>query len=142
MAMNLRRVRTPACPCGGRPASAPFAACCGRYLGHFADHPAPDAEALMRSRYTAYALGDAEYLLATWHPSRRPQVLELDRGTRWLGLTVRRHAVQDECHASVEFVARSRQGGGPAQRLHERSRFVRERVAGQWRWFYLDGDLL
>lgn len=119
-----------ACPCGRGPV---FDTCCGRYLG--TGVPAPDAESLMRSRYTAFVLGDAAHLLATWHDSRRPPSLELDAGVKWLGLEVKRHRSVDADHAEVEFVARSRvQGRG--QRLHERSRFVRE---GGW-WFYVDGD--
>lgn len=121
------------CPCGE---SEAYGACCGRF---HAGAPAPDAEALMRSRYCAYVLGLRDYLLATWHPDTRPATLQLDPpgGRRWLGLEVRRHAVGDADHASVEFVARSRIGGGSAHRLHECSRFVRERG----RWFYLDGDI-
>lgn len=120
------------CPCGRGPA---FAACCGRYLG--TGVPAPDAESLMRSRYSAFVRGDAAYLQATWHASRRPPSLELDAGVKWLGLEVKRHFVVDAEHAEVEFVARSRiQGRG--QRLHERSRFVREDGC----WFYVDGDIL
>jgi SEC-C motif-containing protein len=121
-----------ACPCG---CAAAFEACCGRYLG--TGVPAPDAESLMRSRYTAFVRGDAAHLLATWHASRRPATLELDAGAKWLGLEVRRHTPIDSTHAEVEFVARSRvQGRG--QRLHERSRFVRE----EGHWFYVDGDIL
>jgi SEC-C motif domain protein len=91
----------------------------------------------MRSRYSAFALGLGDYLLATWHPSTRPGGLEPDPpGLKWLGLEVRQHTPQDANHATVEFVARSKLGGR-AQRLHERSRFVRE--AGQW--FYVDGEL-
>lgn len=127
---------TPAgCPCG-KPLR--LAQCCGRYLGHFEQTPAPDAESLMRSRYSAFVLGDAGYLLATWHPSRRPADLAFEAGTRWLGLDVRSRKRIDEAHAEVEFVARSRGPGGKAVRLHERSRFVRE----NGRWFYLDGDML
>ncbi len=93
----------------------------------------------MRSRYSAFVLGDVDYLLATWHPSTRPASIDLEPGVRWLGLQVRSHLQQDETHAMVEFVARSRPATpGPAQRLHERSRFVRE----DGRWFYVDGDLL
>jgi SEC-C motif-containing protein len=118
-----------------------FARCCGRYLADFEHTPAPDAEALMRSRYCAFVLQDADYLLATWHPSTRPQQLDFDTGTRWLGLEVRGHRVIDGTHAEVEFVARSRPAGpgasGQAQRLHERSRFVHE----NGRWYYVDGDL-
>jgi SEC-C motif-containing protein len=97
---------------------------------------APDAESLMRSRYSAFVLGLQDYLLATWHPSRRPAALEADPpGLKWLGLEVRRHTVQDAEHATVSFVARTRLHGR-AQRLVETSRFVRE----DGRWYYLDGD--
>lgn len=124
-----------ACPCG-KPLK--LAQCCGRYLGDFAATPAPDAESLMRSRYSAFVLGDRGYLLATWHPQTRPTDLELDAGARWLGLDVRSRKLVDETHAEVQFVARSRGPGGDAVRLHERSRFVKE----NGRWFYLDGDML
>ncbi len=133
-----------ACPCGradARGRALGLAACCGRYLDHFEHTPAPDAEALMRSRYSAFVLGRVPYLLATWHASTRPAGLTLEPGLRWLGLSVRAHQVQDAAHAQVEFVARSRLAGGPAQRLHERSRFVREAGAGPARWYYVDGDL-
>lgn len=126
------------CPCGQRNArglAQSLAACCGRYLDH--DTPAPDAERLMRSRYSAFVLGRADHLLATWHPGTRPAELSLDACVKWLGLEVRGHRTIDAEHAEVEFVARSRHTGR-AQRLHERSRFVRE--AG--RWLYVDGDLL
>lgn len=131
----MSRARTgAACPCGG---GASLAACCGRYLDHFDSTPAPDAERLMRSRYTAFVLGRADYLLATWHASRRPGSLDPDEGANWLGLEVRSHRATAENRAEVEFVARWRVGGR-AVRLHERSRFVRE----QGRWYYVDGDLL
>ena len=131
----MSRTRTEAaCPCGG---GASLAACCGRYLDHFDSTPAPDAERLMRSRYTAFVLGRADYLLATWHASRRPGSLDPDEGAKWLGLEVRSHRATAEDRAEVEFVARWRVGGR-AVRLHERSSFVRE----QGRWYYVDGDLL
>ncbi|HET8748588.1 MAG TPA: YchJ family metal-binding protein [Ramlibacter sp.] len=126
-----------ACPCGrtgdrGRPLA--FGACCGRWLG---SEPAPDAEALMRSRYTAHVLGDGAYLLATWHPGTRPPDAEPAPATRWLGLEVRDFQVVDDAHAEVEFIARYRvQGRGG--RLHERSRFVRE---DDGRWYYVDGEI-
>ena len=91
----------------------------------------------MRSRYSAFVHDLTGYLLDTWHPSTRPQALEASPpGLHWLGLDVRQHVVQDDTHATVEFVARSKLGGR-AQRLHERSRFVRE----DGRWFYVDGDM-
>jgi SEC-C motif-containing protein len=120
-----------ACPCGR---GVRLEACCGRYLG--TGVPAPDAESLMRSRYTAFVRGDVPHLLATWHASRRPATLDLEESVKWLGLEVKRHTPIDDTHAEVEFVARSRvQGRG--QRLHERSRFVREEGC----WFYVDGDV-
>ena len=132
---------TAPCPCGRLgPDKKPLAysACCRRW---HEGEAAPDAEALMRSRYSAYVLQLADHLLATWHPSTRPARIEPDPpGQKWLGLEVRRPAVQDEDHATVEFVARSKLGGR-AHRLHETSRFVREPAGAEGRWFYLDGDL-
>jgi len=119
------------CLCGsGKPAPA----CCSLFHDGTA---APTAEALMRSRYVAYALGLAPYLLATWHPSTRPAELNLDEDpSRWLGLTIKRHEQRDDDHAIVEFIARYKVGGR-AYRLYETSRFVRE----DGRWFYIDGDI-
>ena len=93
----------------------------------------------MRSRYTAYGLGDEAYLLATWHPRTRPAMLQLSESpsVQWLGLDVRAHLPMGADRAEVEFVARSRDASGRASRLHERSRFVRE----DGRWYYVDGDL-
>ena len=88
----------------------------------------------MRSRYSAYVLCLTEYLLATWHASTRPQFLQMETATRWLGLEVRRHLATGTDAAEVEFVARYRVRGGSAVRLHEHSRFVHE----HGRWFYLD----
>jgi SEC-C motif-containing protein len=123
-----------ACPCGG---ALGYSACCGHFHIGALRLQAPTAEALMRSRYSAFVLGLRDYLLATWHASTRPASLEIDPpGLKWLGLDVRRHEQQDADHATVEFVARSKLGGR-AQRLHEISRFVRE----DGRWFYVDGDL-
>ncbi len=96
---------------------------------------APTAEAVMRSRYSAYSMGLPSYLLATWHGSTAPGELEL-QPLKWLGLEVR-HALEQGDAGVVEFVARFRPGnGGPAERLHELSRFVRE----GGRWWYVDGD--
>lgn len=123
---------TTPCPCGSE---TPYADCCGRYHAGPLHLQAPTAEVLMRSRYSAFVLGHADYLLATWHPSTRPAAIEADPpGLKWLGLDVRRHEVQDADHATVEFVARSKLGGR-AHRLHETSRFVRE----GGRWYYVDG---
>lgn len=128
------------CPCESGKA---YSECCEIYhLGA----PAPTAEALMRSRYSAYALCNnnpnlINYLLQTWHPDTRPQSLELDgeNPSKWLGLQIKRHLKIDADNAIVEFVARYKYAnnlGGKAERLHETSRFKRI----ENRWYYLDGD--
>ena len=120
-----------ACPCGS---GLRYAVCCGRR--HGGAEFAPTAEALMRSRYSAYVLKLDEYLLATWHASTRPAELNLaDDPTKWLGLEVRQHRSSGPDQAEVEFVARYRVDGR-GHRLHELSRFVRE----DGRWYYVDGD--
>ena len=122
----------PPCPCGN---GQPYPACCARWHAGPLHLQAPDAQALMRSRYSAYVLRLAEYLQDTWHPSTRPAELSRqEAGLQWLGLDVRRHVALDDSHATVEFVARSKLGGR-AHRQHETSRFVRE----GGRWYYVDG---
>jgi SEC-C motif-containing protein len=121
------------CPCGS---GARYAQCCEPLHSGL---PAPTAEALMRSRYSAYVLGLEPYLLATWHPRTRPVALNLAAArdkTKWLGLKLLRHERTGEHSAMVEFVARHRVGGGSAVRLHEVSRFLCE----DRRWYYLDGE--
>jgi len=129
------------CPCGQRNAKAQplrYGDCCGRYLE--SDTTAPDAQALMRSRYSAFVLERAPYLLATWHASHRPASMEFEPGVKWLGLEVRDYGPphpEHPDHAEVAFVARQKPVSGSAVRLHERSRFVCE----GGRWLYLDGVL-
>ena len=120
------------CPCGS---GAALAACCAPFLT--GDAHAPTAEALMRSRYTAYVLGAADYLLATWHADNRPASLDLDEAQNWLGLKVLRTEQGDtqSDKGLVEFVARFKIAGR-GHRLHEISRF--SRIGDQW--FYLDGE--
>ena len=122
-----------ACPCG---TCKPYGGCCGRLHDGFS---ADSAEALMRSRYSAYVLGREDYLRGSWHPRTRPDRLDLDAtpATKWLGLSIRQHRMTGDDTAIVEFVARYKVGGGSAVRLHETSRFVRE----GGRWFYVDGDI-
>lgn len=120
------------CPCGSGSA---LAACCGRYhRGEAAPHP----EALMRSRYSAFALDLTEYLLSTWHTSTCPQHLEPDGATRWVRLEVLDASGEGEdgsARGRVHFRATFREGRRWAV-LEENSRFVQE--AG--RWVYLDGS--
>lgn len=122
------------CPCGN---PAGYTACC-RPLHDGA--VAATAEQLMRARYSAYVFKREDYLLASWHPDTRPATLKLaaqQPPPTWLGLQVRRQQRVDEDHATVEFVARYRLGGGRAQRQHETSRFVQ----ADGRWYYFDGEL-
>ncbi|MEQ8495750.1 MAG: YchJ family metal-binding protein, partial [Gammaproteobacteria bacterium] len=115
-----------ACPCGSGRA---LTACCGPYLDDCAT--APTAEALMRSRYTAYVLERHDYLRATWDPATCPARLAAEPGLRWLGLAIKRVAGggANDTTGTVEFVARSKRGGR-ASRLHEVSHF--ERRNGRW----------
>jgi SEC-C motif domain protein len=123
------------CPCG-RPAT--YSQCCARWHDGPLRLRAPDAELLMRSRYSAYVLDQIDYLLETWHPETRPSKLQANPpGLQWLGLEVRRHVQVDETHATVEFVARCKQGGR-AQRIHETSRFERQHGF----WIYIDGTTI
>ncbi|MEH0110926.1 YchJ family metal-binding protein [Tersicoccus sp. MR15.9] len=121
------------CPCGS---GAEYAQCCGP-LHEGGD--AITAEALMRSRYSAYALGLEGYLRRSWHASTRPLAIELDDGTQWRRLQIvdrDRGAAGDDAGV-VEYRAAYRTPHGSAV-LHERSRFRRE----NGHWFYVDGDIL
>jgi len=131
-AASSRVNATAPCPCAPDRA---YATCCGRYHG---GEPAPTAEALMRSRYSAYVLGLSEYLSSTWHSGTQPLDLRLQNEAprQWLGLDIRRSLAGTDNNATVEFVARFKIDGR-AFRLHETSRFIRE----QGRWYYVDGDI-
>lgn len=99
----------------------------------------------MRSRYTAFALGEVDYLLHSWHPRTRPKHLRLDPDQRWLGLKIKAVEAGGESDATglVSFAARYKIAG-KGNRLEERSRF--ERLAADaftpgGRWVYVDGEL-
>lgn len=116
------------CPCGSKHS---YRECCQRWhLGS----PAPTPEALMRSRYSAFVLGLAEYLRDTWHASTRPADLALDDSPEWLGLQVLASEMLADT-GRVHFRAIYRVGSGFGY-LEENSDFVRE----QERWFYVTGD--
>ncbi len=144
-ATPLNATDAAACPCGkrasGKAQAKPltYAQCCGRFIDDWTT-PAPDAEHLMRSRYSAFVMQCDDYLLATWHESTRPASLDFELGAHWLGLEVLAHRPGPALDAAVvRFVARYRVAG-KAVRLAETSRFVREAVHGTERWFYVDGD--
>ena len=122
---------TTRCPCLS---GLPYDACCGRL--HAGSATAQTAEQLMRSRFSAFAVGDPDYLLATWHPSTRPTTLDLDDDVRWyrLDILATRQGSPFDREGVVEFEAFYRSAGGPGSQ-HEVSRFVRE----SGRWLYLAG---
>jgi SEC-C motif-containing protein len=123
------------CPCAS---GLSYAECCQPL--HQSERTAETAEALMRSRYSAFCMGEVDYLLDTLHPSKRPPgereaLSESIEATQWLGLKVLDHKQAGD-RAEVEFVAFYEDA--PFSQLHERSRFTRE--AG--RWYYHDGLFL
>lgn len=121
------------CPCG---TGTPYDACCGPL--HRGERLATTAEELMRSRYSAYAVGDEGYVFRTWHPRTRPDDVSPDPGLAWTRLEVVDTVAggPDDETGEVEFVAHYRTPAGTGS-MHERSRFARR--AG--RWLYLDGDV-
>jgi SEC-C motif domain protein len=122
--MNDRASR---CPCTS---GLPYTECCGKF---HTGATAPTALALMRSRYSAFVVGDLSYLLETWHPSTRPRTLELDADIRWyrLDIIATERGGPFDRDGTVEFEAHYR---GGSQR--ERSRFVRE----SGRWLYVSEE--
>ncbi len=118
------------CPCGS---GLTLQACCGPVMDA---ESATTAEALMRSRYTAFVLQRTDYLLHSWHPDSRPSRIRFD-DTRWLGLSIigtdRGQAgdIEGTVEFQVAFIC-----GGECRVLHEISRF--ERLDN--RWLYRDGD--
>lgn len=123
---------TQQCPCG---TGAPYGECCGPLHD---GAPATTAERLMRSRYSAYALGLEDYVFRTWHPRTRPDDLSPVPGVTWLGLEIlaSTDGAEGDDTGSVEFVARSRAPEGTHD-LHETSRFARR----GGRWVYVEGDV-
>ncbi len=123
------------CPCGS---GKDFAACCGLYL--HGTGPAPTAQALMRSRYTAFVHKDFDYVLRTWHARTRPPSIDLKSAGAivWTRLEIiaSRAGGRTAKEGTVEFIAHCSIDGRPEQ-LHEVSRFVREN--GQW--YYVDGEI-
>lgn len=118
------------CDCGS---DTSYVACCGRL---HAGAPAKSAEALMRSRYSAFRRGDTAYLLKSWAAESRPMSLSLDPAQEWTGLRIERHEVTGPDTAIVQFTATWQQRNKNGQ-LAETSRFRREGEG----WVYIDGAL-
>lgn len=119
------------CPCRKKSETVTYADCCEPY--HLGVRVPATAEALMRSRYAAFARRNAAYLATTWHSSTRPARIDFVPEQEWLALKVEA-AVTEGDKATVAFSARSRIGGA-SHVLREVSRFVRE----GGRWLYVDG---
>jgi len=124
------------CPCNP---DKQFDLCCGPYLA--GDKAAPTAEALMRSRFSAYAKEDYAYVVRTCHPSTRPSGKDFEGGTsvNWTNLEILRTEAggENDSEGVVEFVARYKASAQDGS-LHEVSRFLKEN--GQW--YYLEGDIV
>lgn len=121
------------CPCG---LPKPFEDCCKPVLADSSAALSP--EALMRSRYTAFVLGDEEHLLSTWAPETRPASLGLDeKQTKWIRLEVHQEKIdpgdysRGEVHFTATFIEDNQ-----LIKLTENSRFIK--IVGSW--YYLDGN--
>lgn len=128
----MTQITKVSCPCGSE---LMLNNCCGRY---HQGTDAPTPEALMRSRYSAFALGLSDYLLATWHPTTRPAELAPDPETRWKGLVIVNAEPALKESGQVHFRAFFYEQGRGRKRWHlleEVSRFVHE----QQRWWYVNG---
>jgi len=111
------------CPCGS---TLLFSVCCQPIIEN---DDAKSAEALMRSRYTAFVIQDADYLIQTWHESTRPKDFQLG-ASRWLGLRIV-SATDDQVSFQAVFYT-----GSKGMILKESSRFRHE----DEHWRYVDGD--
>ncbi|WP_310600456.1 YchJ family metal-binding protein [Desulfobulbus sp.] len=122
------------CPCGS---GLGYGQCCGPLLAGRAR--ARTAEALMRSRYTAFVERNQAHLERTWHPSTRPADLALATQPNWCGLRIvaTERGGEDDDQGLVEFVATAL-AGTEVITLHERSRFVRE----EGQWLYVAGRIV
>lgn len=120
------------CLCGSQ---LVYENCCGLY--HNGNKTAPTAEALMRSRFTAYAMKNSNYLMATWDSSKRPNTIDFSKEVAtWLRLEIistKKGGIKD-LKGIVEFKAYF-SAEGQESVMSEISRF--KKTGG--RWFYLDG---
>ncbi len=123
------------CPCDS---ALNYAVCCGRY--HKGNLKAPTAEALMRSRYTAYAMGNAQYLFKTWHQDTRPSLTSLKESEpqQLIALKIVSTKAGDEgdLKGMVEFIASSKCNNPeePIYQHHEKSLFIKIKE----QWLYID----
>ena len=123
------------CPCDS---ALSYATCCGRY--HKGNIKAPTAEALMRSRYSAYAMGNAQYLYKTWHEKTRPSLTSLrESGPQKLialKIVSTQAGGEKDLKGIVEFIASSESNNPeePIYQHHEKSLFIKVKE----QWLYID----
>lgn len=123
-----------ACPCQS---GLLLSACCEPFLTFQKNALTPTQ--LMRSRYSAYVLQNVDYLIATWHPQTLPKTLSSEiANAKWINLKIIAETIDptDKNQGFVEFVATYRNQQGRAQKMHERSRFIKQNE----HWFYVDGE--
>lgn len=131
---SASRALSDPCPCG---TGKSYDACCGRY--HRGESEASTACVLMRSRYSAYVMDEADYIYRTWHPATRPEETVMPVGLEWLDLDIE-EVVNGNEHddlGEVTYAATYRDESGREGCLREHSRFTRR---GD-RWLYLEGDI-
>jgi SEC-C motif-containing protein len=120
------------CPCqSSNKSPILFSNCCEKYITGITTPRT--AEQLMRSRYSAFVLEDEKYLLSSWHTSTKPNSIEFDTATKWLGLKIISTKMGQDADQEgwVNFIARYKVAG-KAHRLEEHSHFTRE--LDQWRY--------
>jgi len=131
----MNKKTTNLCPCS---TGKDYKDCCEPY--HLWQQNAPTAEVLMRSRYSAYALHKADYLIKTWHPQTLPKKLDEEISeAKWIELVINKSWNSEQPNETfVDFTARYRNTSGKAEKMHEISRFIKQ---GE-HWFYVDGKFI
>lgn len=132
----MNHINKELCPCQS---SLSYKQCCGQY--HPSGNHAPTAEALMRSRYTAYVMGDAQYLFRTWHESTRPSLLDLKHSGPQSLISLEILSTQnggiDDNKGMVKFITSRYSSSlmGEIEQHQENSLFTRNKEGN---WVYID----
>lgn len=127
-------LNTASCPCQS---GQPYAQCCEPF--HLGRVDAPTPETLMRSRYSAFALANVDYIQKTMQGQvaesfDKADCLQFASSVTWLGLTILSTQTLSAIRGLVEFDARFATADGTPQSIHERSVF--QKIKGKW--YYVD----